>query len=221
MTTQSLELPHTLVIDDWETPATKYPLVKYGSVEINRVKYYRNFYHMEGVNGYIFFKVTKPIQITQLKINNRVWMVDDPLHWYGMKTLSEHSKSNVLVGGLGLGLLVHALVENINVTSIDVVEISSDVKNLVSRFLPNSIKWIVYKDDIYTFPITKLYDTIILDLWVGSGSRNMFYEMLSAYTYFKTKCPSANVYIWGYGESWLNPAVDDNIRKKLLNGRRL
>ena len=41
-----------LEITEWETPATKYPLIKAGSVEISRINQKAGYYYIEGVRGY-------------------------------------------------------------------------------------------------------------------------------------------------------------------------
>ena len=209
-----IEFPYTLKVDNWETPATKYPLARVGSAEISRVRYNRNYYRMEAVCGYMFFQVTKPIHVTNLKINGQVWMVDDPLHWYGMQELAKHSKGKVLVGGLGLGLIIHALQKNPKVSRIDVLEINQDVIDLVKPLLFGLNKAHVHKGNVFHCAHGE-YDTVILDLWVGKGTPKVGYEMLGAFATFKARFPKANVFIWGHGSSSLNPAVDDKLRKQI------
>ena len=74
---------------------------------------------MEGVSGYEFFELLKDIVVTELRINNEVVMVDDPMHWIGMQRLAEACEGKVLIGGLGLGLILHHFINNKKVTSID------------------------------------------------------------------------------------------------------
>ena len=217
------DLPYTLKVDTWETPATKYPLGKVGTAEVARKRQHRGFYRMEAVLGYLFYRATKPIMITDLKIHGRIWMVDDPLQWLGMKELAKHSEGKVLVGGLGLGLVVHALLENSAVTQIDVVEINSDVISLIKPCLPGSEKMRVFPNDVLKFdPLLATHDTdfqdyktVILDLWVGAGTKETAREMLSTFAHMKWRYPKANIMIWGHGAHWLNPSVDLEVRKKI------
>ena len=58
-------------------------------------------------------------------------------------------------------------------------------------------------------------DTVILDLWVGNGTPSMKNEMLQSFAVMKHCYPDAEIYIWGAGDSWLNPAVDEEIRKRI------
>ena len=117
---------------DWKTPAYEYPLKENGCAHIITSQYNPNeFYHMEKVNGYDYFTVEKPIRVTELQINGITVMVDDPLHYLGMQELAKACKGKVLVVGLSLGLIIHALQDNPNVTLIDIVEREKDVIDLI------------------------------------------------------------------------------------------
>jgi len=207
--------PYILRVDSsWKTPASDYPLKRIGSAEIIRKRQRRNYYRMEGVGGYIFYQVTQPIQNTMLTINGEVVMTDEPINWIGMQRLAEHSCGRVLCGGLGLGLIVHALHKNPKVSRIHVLEINQDVIDLVKPFLFGLNKAHIYKGDIFHCAHGD-YDTVILDLWVGKGTPKIAHEMLTALAIFKTRFPKANVFIWGHGSSEINPAVDREVRRKL------
>jgi len=198
-------------VESWETPATSYPLKKCGVAEINRKKYSKGYYFMEGVAGKVFFYVAKPIQVTLLKINNRIWMVDDPLHWIGMQKLAEHSNGKVLTAGLGLGLLSHALSYNENVERIDVVELNRDVIDLVSPLIPEKVN--VYHGNVFDYKDGD-YDTIILDLWVWKKApKGISSDMIGTFVYFKHYYPKSKVYVWGLTNSAINPAVDVEARR--------
>lgn len=43
--------PSTLVVDAWDTPATRYPLKKVGRAKITRTQLKKGFLLMEGVRG--------------------------------------------------------------------------------------------------------------------------------------------------------------------------
>jgi len=89
--------PSFLKIYSWETPATKYPLMKSGKARLSRKHYKRGFYNMEGVRGYDYFTVKNPIPVTSLIVGKETWMIDDPLHWYGMQDLAKAASGKVLV----------------------------------------------------------------------------------------------------------------------------
>lgn len=205
----------TLIVKEWETPATRYPEGRCGEAEIKRTHYRKGgVYLMEGVGGYDFFCVERRIPITTLRIAGRQWMVDDPLHWEGMKKLAEKSSGSVLVGGLGLGLVAHALAENPKVKEIDVIERERDVIKLVGPHLPEKVR--VHEGNV--FDVEKCYDTVILDLWVtGDKPRlEIFSEMMGAFGEFKMKCPASKVFVWGTRNRTINPSVEKEPCELLL-----
>ena len=202
----------TLVVDDcWKTPASDYPVQKIGSAEVCRGRYDNNLYLMEGVKGFDFWCNQKRIPVTILKIDGKQWMVDDPLHQTGMSCLAAKSKGRVLVGGLGLGLVVHELVKNPKVERIDVVELNDDVIKLIGPQVPKS-KVHIHKGNVYDEKWDKEdFDTIILDLWVRGrkqDKRPTYVEMLSSVGQFKYHHPKADVFVWGMRDSGINPAVE-------------
>ena len=210
------------IYPSWVTPATKYPLKKIRSAELIRKKYKEGIYCMEGVNGYDFFYVTDKIPVTIITINGKEVMVDEPSHQIGMKLLAKESKGKVLVGGLGLGLIIHALENNPEVKSIDVVDLNDDVIKLINPLIPHT-KTTVYHGDVFDKRwFNGNYDTIILDLWVkgedGDGRAGVDIEldvmcdMLCSYNHFKDAYPKSKIFIWGMRDKQINPAI-----KKELN----
>ena len=201
----------TLIIDKWNP--INYPKITKGTAKIDITNYKKDIYLMEGVGGYTFFKVKNKIKVTILKINNKVVMVDDPLHWIGMEELAKHSTGKVLVAGLGLGLIIYHLIKNKKVESIDIFEINPDVIYLVSPLLPKDDRINIIHDDFFKEPFRKKeYDTIILDLWVGEygnfeicGTKQKV-PMLPYYYRIKFNNPDSKVFMWGVKDPEMNPA---------------
>jgi len=196
---------------NWKTPAYKYSLKEKGCARIIASQYEPDgFYHMEKVNGYDYFEVEETIRVTELQINGVTVMIDDPLHWIGMQSLAKACKGKVLVAGLGLGLIVHALQKNPNVTLIDIVEKEKDVIDLigsVSDVLKDS-KTHVFHTEIGSFITGKNlepYDNVILDIWWGNGTMEMQRSMKSMVSLVSYFIPNATPYVWGL-RSKLNPA---------------
>jgi len=202
--------PSFLKIHSWETPATKYPLIKRGKARLSRKPYTKGLYMMEGVRGYDYFTVKKPIPVTSLIVGKETWMVDDPLHWYGMQDLAKAASGRVLVAGLGLGLVIHALEKNESVTIIDAVEIDMDVINLITPLIKMS-KTNIINDDFWRYQqvTEETYDTCILDIWVYEETDRIRtgYSMLAAIGSVSSRYPSAKIYVWGIRDPIWNPAV--------------
>lgn len=210
--------PSTLVIDAWDTPATRYPLEKVGRAKITRSPLRKDIYLMEGVRGYAKYYVKKPIPVTSLKIGRETVMVDDPLQWCGMQDLARHCRGKVMIGGLGMGLILHALQDNRDVTEIHVIENNFDVIGLMCDNLPprDKIKWQIIPADVYQYldyrAKCQKYDTVVLDIWWGRGSIQIGMEMMVATAKTKYALPDAKLMIWGHRDPEINPAVTKKVK---------
>jgi hypothetical protein len=78
-----------------------------------------------------------------------------------------HAKGSILINGLGLGVVVKALLLNPEVTDITVIEISQDVIDLVApTYLSDSRLTIIHADAFdYKPPKNKMYDAVWHDIW--------------------------------------------------------
>lgn len=213
-----LEHPLFLEIEsDYTTFASTLPHRRYGNVEL---QWYeedsKSYYRMEGVDGYFYYHPRSKIKLTQLVIDNQVWMVDDPLHWRGMQALARASHGNVLVAGLGLGLVTSELKKNKRVCNIDVIEREPDLIELIGPKLRESGSCNIRQGNFWRY-LEKLsnprkYDTVILDLYVRSQDKpttinHTVGDLLSGYYGVKTIMPSASVFVWGLRDPEINPAV--------------
>lgn len=201
-----------LRLREWKTPASDFKEEKVGLGEIKRVTYNADgkFYRMEGIRGYDYFLAAKPLKLTMLKIQDEGWMIDDPLHWYGMQDLASISSGRVLAAGLGLGLVAYAY-EDQNIDSLDVVEINKDVVSIVSQYLSRTKANIICADFWeYLRSTNTVYDTVILDMWTygdPKSQKNVFNDMLNAVTTAQSKFPNAKLYVWGLRDPKYNPAI--------------
>ena len=210
-----------LCVNKWDT--INYPEKKIGNAEIHIIPYTKGIYLMEGVKGYTFFELKHKIRVTTLKINGKIVMVDDPLHWIGMEELANHSIGTVCVVGLGLGLIVHHLVKNPNVHNIEVFEINKDVINLISPLLPEDKRIKIINDDFFKEPFRKKqYNTILIDLWVGENGNfeicgtKQKVPMLLYYQRIKLNNPHSRVFMWGVKDPIINPALPTPTRATII-----
>lgn len=222
-----------LEIKDWKP--ISYPEKKIGTAEIVHGHYKPGYYFMEGVDGYLFWHNAKKIPITMLYVNDDMVMLDDPLHWIGMQRLAEHSVGKVMVGGLGLGLVVHHLINNPKVTEIDVIEKNTDVIRLIHPLIDRKDKKVtLIEGDIFEEPWReKEYDTIINDIWVKTGDKfehagthqkENVHDFNMANIRVKLNNPQAKVFVWGIRDKEMNPAVTidipEDVVREIQEGRK-
>ena len=180
---------------EWLTPLTGIE-AEHGEARLKRDTYAKGIYRMEGIGGYEYFHVRGPGRMPVTALQRReptgqwkTWMVDDPLHWIGMRErVMDLPAGRLLVAGLGLGLFAHHLMERPDITQIDVVEIDADVIALIEPTLPDDPRRELVHDDFYRYiaePIIGLgidpvdpawraeqeahprYDAVLWDLAVG------------------------------------------------------
>ena len=179
----SAQVESVLVLDKWSTFASAYDEKQVNTARIKKVRYDVGFYHMYGVSNYMYFYCMKPITVTTLQIARdkklkrwSTWMVDDPPHYYAMLDYATRAREGkVLVGGLGLGLVVHHLLARKDISEIKVVEINRDVIDLISPYIQDDRVEIIHGDfyEVIGQLRAQGYEpsTIICDLWAGSYKR--------------------------------------------------
>lgn len=72
---------------------------------------------------------------------------------------------NVLIGGLGIGLILLAIQDKPAVESITVVEKYEEVIQLVADQLPLNDKVSIVRGDVFIYKPTQKFNTIYMDIW--------------------------------------------------------
>lgn len=107
-----------------------------------------------------------------LRVNGRTVMSDTRHERLTNWEIRARAKGRVLVAGLGMGMIIHALAKNAEVSSITVVEKESDVIALISPSLPKTEKLNVVCADIFKWApaIGEKFDTIYFDIWADASN---------------------------------------------------
>ena len=82
------------------------------------------------------------------------------------------AKGDVLIGGLGMGMILLALQDKSEVTSITVVEISQELVDFILPNLPLNDKVKIVVSDIHDFIPDKKYDLVYCDIWNDISGNN-------------------------------------------------
>jgi len=117
----------------------------------------------------VIFEV--PARFHFLKESGRTWMSDVPVEQYSHQPVVDTLEGNVLIGGLGLGYIVKKLAMKDSVTSITVVEKSTNVITLVWKHLDVEPKAKIVHMDLFKFlkKNTDKFDYAFYDIWSGDG----------------------------------------------------
>lgn len=110
----------------------------------------------------------------RLKRNNTVVMSNTPDEIRDFYMFIRKAKGHVLVNGLGMGVLLNALLEKDDIEKITVIEKHKEVIDLVSPYIEDSRVEIIHSDCFdYKPPKGIRYDAVWHDIWDYICSDNL------------------------------------------------
>jgi spermidine synthase len=101
----------------------------------------------------------------RLLYKNEVVMSDTNMEKRTNYDFVSKAHGDVLIGGLGIGMIVMAIQDKKEVKSITIIEKSKEVIDLVKPNLPFNNKVKIIQEDIFSFKTKEKYDCIYLDIW--------------------------------------------------------
>lgn len=111
---------------------------------------------------------------TRLLIDGSVWMTDAEYECATNREIIRRAHGDVLIAGLGLGLILPPIICKRSVTSVTVVEMNADVIAVVGPYYLTSAKVIIAKGDIFKWRTRRNFDVIYFDIFQNvpnSGDR--------------------------------------------------
>lgn len=140
-------------------------------------------------------------------------MSDTPMEKDTNRDFVRNAHGNVLIGGLGIGLIILAIQDKEDVKQITVVEKNREVIELVGKQLPLNSKVNIVNDDVFEYKPLIKYNTIYMDIW----------NYINEDIYNKQMKPLINRY-----RKYLVPKVEDENRyidcwckRQAKNGERI
>ena len=103
-------------------------------------------------------------------------MIDNEYERATNQDFIDNAFGDVLIGGLGIGLIIKAIEDNPLVTSITVIEKNQRVIDLIVPQSNFNSKVSVILGDIHTFKPTKKYHSILLDDWTTAQENKEYLE---------------------------------------------
>lgn len=104
---------------------------------------------------------------TRLIVNDTLWMTDAEFECWTNAPFLRTAKGDVLIAGLGLGLILTPLLTNKAVSSVTVLEISPDVIALIGPHFNSKKLTIINVDARAWTPPAKAFDVIYFDIWAN------------------------------------------------------
>ena len=154
------------------------PPGKAGDIEIDHFTFDKKMADTHRVTS--MFSREAPIPegtYARLKIGGTTMMSDTPMEQRSNRYVVRKAKGDVLIAGLGIGMIVVAMAQDPEVKTITVIEKSADVIKLVEPHLHKVTKGklTVIEADIFEFKPEKnqKWDTIYFDIWFHICTSNL------------------------------------------------
>ena len=113
----------------------------------------------------------KPLDVSQLSYNGGVWMTSEPQELWQMDLAIKEAYGNVLIGGLGLGIISHMMSRKRKVKWTTTVEKDGDIASLVWPYISEQRRTLVI-DDLFNYLRDLqpgVFDYAFFDIWQGTG----------------------------------------------------
>jgi len=119
--------------------------------------------------------VLQPGNYRRLSNGRNVVMTNLPYEIQLCQEFIKRATGRVLINGLGLGMVLHAILQKPEVNNVTVIEKSQDVINLVAEaFAHDPRVEIIHADALeYCPPAGVTYDVCWHDVWAGLSSSNL------------------------------------------------
>lgn len=102
---------------------------------------------------------------TRLFINGTLWMTDAEFECWTNQRVVDWAEGDVLIAGLGIGLVLRPMLGSAKVNSVTVIERSADVIALIGPYCQHP-KLTIIEADAHTWePPKKSYNLIYFDIW--------------------------------------------------------
>ena len=171
-----------------ETPLSKIiPPGESGTVKIDHyvTSEMNSFQSMFGGIGYC----PSNLKIVRLCVDGQLMMTNTPAEMDTNMEFIYNAKGDILIGGLGIGMLLSELDKrNKEYTSITVIEKSSDVIKLVAPYFP---KVKVIEGNIFEWKPEKgtKFDCLYFDIWPSASEDNLpdMSKLHNKFKFFKKK----------------------------------
>lgn len=134
----------------------------------------------------------------RLLIDDELFMSDAPMEKESNHDIIEKVYGNVLIAGLGIGLILLPMQNKKEVKRITVVEKNPNVIKIIGSQLPFNEKVEIIHADIFDFIPSQKYDCIYLDIWpdICKDNAGDMSNLIDKYSNFLTDNPDSWCKAW-------------------------
>lgn len=183
-------------------------------VRLERMRNFRNYFMVAGLKANFEY-------VKLFRKKDGIWMSDTPMERNSNNGFIQDANGDVLIFGLGLGLIVFPLLEKESVKSIKVVELNQEIIDLVSPYIKakdTHNKFSVVQGDAYEHHKidNQKYDCVYGDIWRDISTDN--YESMKTLTKnWKNRINRSNEN--SFIDHWLKGFLLDEIKKEKRQSR--
>ncbi len=138
-----------------------------------------------------------PGTYAKLTVGGKLVMSDTDMERQTNCEFRQRANGSVLIGGLGLGMVIHPILAKRDVTKVTVIEKSADVIALVSPTLPEDLRLRVICADIFEWMPAKgvKFDVAYFDIWPDRSDDNID-EAATLHRRFARRLNRNNPHCW-------------------------
>lgn len=184
-------------------------------VRYERIKNLRNPFMVYGLKANFEY-------VKLFRKKDAIWMSDTPMERNSNDKFIQNANGDVLIFGLGLGLIIFPLLEKESVKSIKVVELNQEIIDLVSPYIKakdTHNKFSVVQGDAYEHHKidNKKYDCVYGDIWRDISTDN-YEEMKTLTKNWKNRINRSNPN--SFIDHWMKDFLKGEIRKEQRESSR-
>ena len=136
-------------------------------VSMERIRNFRQYWAVAGLKADFDY-----IRLVKKKDGSGIMMSDTPMERNTNRNFLQKANGDVVIFGLGLGLIVFPLLDDENVKSITIVELYQDLIDIVqpkieAKDKQNKVRIVQGDCFTYEFPKETKFDTIYFDIWIN------------------------------------------------------
>lgn len=139
-------------------------------------------------------------------------MSDTPMEKRTNRSFVMNAHGNVLIGGLGIGLIILAIQDKEDVEHITVVEKNKEVIELIANQLPLNEKVEIVHSDVFDYVPNHKYNTIYMDIWNNINSDIYTEEMMPLIKRYRKYLVSKKEDAYRYINCWAKQEAKNNMR---------
>ena len=143
-----------------------------------------------------------------MHIGKEFMMSDTKMERKSNRDFIRAARGKVVIGGLGIGMLLHNILDKSEVDSVLVIENNKDVIDLVAPRFAHP-KLTVVHGDVFTYETKEKFDSIYFDIWATISEDNLddIRKLHAKWKFRKTKGGGS------FMTSWLMKYLQEERRK--------